>query len=57
MGWIKNWFIHNTVSHPLMEIVYWVSLPLIGRKRAKRARVWVHDITIPTPPKRKKPKS
>ena len=38
----KNWTFHNLVAHPLMEIVFLLSLG-----KAKRLSTWIHDSTIP----------
>ena len=43
----KNWTVHNLVSHPASEIVYWVSIPFVGREKAESISGWVHDVTIP----------
>jgi hypothetical protein len=37
----KNWFIHNTISHPLSEILYWMTF------RNERVSNWIHDVTLP----------
>ena len=34
-----KWTLHNTVAHPLSELLYLVGLKDFGN--------WVHDITIP----------
>jgi hypothetical protein len=39
----KNWAVHNLVSHPLSEIVHWVTCWFMGDKLSG----WVHDVTIP----------
>lgn len=36
---LRNWTIHNMISHPLSEIAYWVLGERVGN--------WIHDITIP----------
>ena len=38
----KNWTVHNLLAHPLMELVYLLTLG-----KAERLCNWVHDITIP----------
>ena len=43
----KNWTVHNLVSHPASEIVYWVSIPFVGREKAENISGWIHDVTIP----------
>ena len=45
-SWIRNWTVHNMISHPLMEIAFWVLFPF-GRERADRVSNWIHDISIP----------
>jgi hypothetical protein len=45
-SWYKNWTVHNLVSHPLSEVVYWLVLPF-SRTRAEKVSNWVHDVTIP----------
>ena len=42
----KNWTIHNLVSHPLSEIVFWLVRPF-GRGKAEAASGWVHDVSLP----------
>lgn len=39
----KNWTVHNLISHPLSEVVHWVTYPFVG----SRLSGWVHDITVP----------
>lgn len=39
----KNWPVHNLISHPLSEIVYWCTFPFFGDKISG----WIHDATIP----------
>lgn len=39
----KNWFIHNTISHPLSEVVHWMTFWFCGDKISG----WIHDVTIP----------
>jgi hypothetical protein len=47
MSWIyRNWTVHNLVSHPVSEVVYWLVRPF-GRTRAESASGWIHDVTIP----------
>ncbi len=36
----KNWFIHNVIAHPLMQILYMVGCPNLADK--------VHNGTVPT---------
>ncbi len=43
----KNWTVHNIVGHPISEIVYLLSFPLFGRKKAENFSGWIHDATIP----------
>lgn len=43
----KNWFIHNTVSHPISELVYWIMIPF-GKKRAEVYCNRIHDFTLPS---------
>jgi len=43
----KNWFVHNMFAHPLMEIAYWVLIPLVGRLKAHSISDKIHDCTIP----------
>tara|TARA_Y100000034_G_scaffold57024_1_gene69745 strand:+ start:4126 stop:4350 length:225 start_codon:yes stop_codon:yes gene_type:complete len=40
------WTVHNVISHPLMELTYWISRPF-GIQRARIISTWVHDCTIP----------
>ncbi len=40
------WTVHNVISHPLMELTYWVVRPF-GLQRARTISTWVHDCTIP----------
>jgi len=40
----RNWFVHNTISHPLSEIAYWL---LGAGKLAGSVSGWIHDVTIP----------
>ena len=42
----KNWFVHNIISHPLSEIVYWLIIPF-GRERAEICCNAIHDFTLP----------
>lgn len=42
----KNWFLHNIVSHPLSELLYWLCLPF-GKDRAESVCNAVHDFTVP----------
>lgn len=44
--WYKNWFIHNTISHPLSEIVYQIT-KFFDETVAEKWSGKVHDITIP----------
>ena len=37
---LKNWTVHNLISHPLSEVVY-----LLTRREDWAG--WVHDITVP----------
>lgn len=39
----KNWTVHNLISHPLSEVVYWLTFWWAGDGLAG----WVHDVTIP----------
>jgi hypothetical protein len=43
----KNWTVHNVVSHPLSEIIYWVCFPFVSREKAESISNWIHDVTIP----------
>lgn len=44
---IKNWVVHNLLSHPLMEITYWLLLPLAGEEKSKKISGWIHDVSLP----------
>jgi hypothetical protein len=47
MTWIyKNWPVHNLISHPLSEVVHWITSPWFG----SRISGWIHDITVPECP-------
>ena len=37
--WYKNWWVHNMIGHPLMQLLNSVKLKEYGRK--------VHDGTLP----------
>jgi len=38
----KNaWVVHNLIGHPVMQLLSWFGF--------KKAAIWVHDRTIPTP--------
>jgi hypothetical protein len=39
----KNWPVHNIISHPLSEVLYWLTFWFAGDKISG----WVHDVTIP----------
>ena len=43
----KNWTVHNIVAHPVMEILYLISLPLVGGEKAENISGWIHDVTLP----------
>ena len=43
----KNWTVHNIVGHPVSEVLYLVSLPLVGREKAENISGWIHDVTLP----------
>lgn len=47
MKLFRNWTIHNLVSHPLSEIVFWMVRPFIGLARAENIAGAIHDCTIP----------
>ncbi len=42
----KNWFVHNMLSHPISEIVYWITIPF-GKQRAEVCCNAIHDFTLP----------
>lgn len=42
----KNWFVHNTISHPLSEIVF-VMVACIHPVTARRVSAWIHDVSLP----------
>lgn len=35
-----NWTLHNTVGHPVSEVLHQIGL--------RKASDWVHDVTVPT---------
>ena len=44
----KNWFVHNTLAHPLHELLYLtMRLMLFGKSRSRTVSDWLHDVTIP----------
>ena len=43
----RNWTVHNLIGHPLSEVSYWFSLPLVGKEKAENVSGWVHDVTLP----------
>jgi hypothetical protein len=45
-SFIRNWTVHNLISHPLMEVIWWIIRPF-SRNHAERASNWIHDITVP----------
>lgn len=48
LKWLyQNWPMHNLISHPLSEIVYWVVLTVKGEDEADKISGFVHDFTIP----------
>ena len=43
----RNWTVHNLIGHPLSEVFYWISMPLVGKEKAENVSGWFHDLTIP----------
>ena len=43
----RNWTVHNLVGHPLSEVSYLVSVPLVGKSKAENISGWIHDATLP----------
>ena len=44
----RNWFVHNTLAHPLHELVYLtMRLLMFGKSRSRTVSDWIHDVTIP----------
>jgi len=44
----KNWFVHNTLAHPLHELLYLtMRLMLFGKSRSRTVSDWLHDVTLP----------
>jgi len=43
----RNWVVHNLISHPLSEIVYWLVRPFVSIGRAECIAGAVHDHSIP----------
>ena len=43
----RNWFVHNMVSHPLSEVVFWLVRPFVGLAKAESFAGVVHDHSIP----------
>ncbi len=43
----KNWTVHNIVSHPLSEIIYWMVVLFVGKNTAEAISGRIHDFSIP----------
>jgi len=44
----RNWFVHNTLAHPLHELLYLVMRVLLfGKTRSRTVSDWLHDVTLP----------
>ena len=44
----KNWFVHNTLAHPVHELVYLVMrVCMFGKVRSRKFSDYIHDVTLP----------
>ena len=43
---IRNWTVHNLISHPLSEAAYWICRPF-GVSLAEKVSGAIHDCTVP----------
>jgi len=44
----KNWFVHNTLAHPVHEVVYLVMrVCMFGKVRSRKFSDYIHDVTLP----------